>query len=270
MKPANPAQAGWRADEWLAGEQARGPICVLSDLDGTLLEYADWPDEVLPSPRLIGMLNRLHDTLDGAFAIVSGRGMRSLDVLLRGFIGIRAALHGAEMRHPGLDLGEPAADLRPLSAGARRVLHDYLLTMPQLHLEDKGACAALHHDLPGPDADRVERELARLLAPNRELQVFQGRKIIEIRPSAANKGAAAQRILARPAFANRLPVCLGDDVTDIDLLDAVKAAGGVAIAVGPRLSAHADFCLPSVAAAVRWLSTLQAVQEIARREQDGT
>ncbi|HET6803928.1 MAG TPA: trehalose-phosphatase, partial [Frateuria sp.] len=51
------------------------------DVDGCLLEFADDPAAVRVSPALHALLQALHDELDGALALVSGRGVSDLDRL---------------------------------------------------------------------------------------------------------------------------------------------------------------------------------------------
>src|ERR1700736_301730 len=68
------------------------------DFDGTLVELAPTPDGVLVQPRVIVLLSELRSLTNGAVAIVSGRGIDSID----GFLGMPdlpiAGLHGAERR----------------------------------------------------------------------------------------------------------------------------------------------------------------------------
>ena len=73
----------------------------------------------------------------------------------------------------------------------------------------------------------------------------------EIVPSVAHKGDAVEAFLAEPAFAGRMPVFVGDDVTDLDAFAAVERHGGRAVAVGNRLPA--SWRLPSPSAVIDWL-----------------
>ena len=70
--------------------------------------------------------------------------------------------------------------------------------------------------------------------------------MLEIKPDGRDKGTA---ILdhAEPPFAGRLPVFVGDDLTDEYGFAAVTTAGGWAVKVG-RGRTHAHYRLPDVAA----------------------
>ncbi|WP_434934025.1 trehalose-phosphatase, partial [Luteimonas sp. SDU101] len=71
------------------------------DVDGTLVPFADDPEQVYVSPRLVDRLGALSSAMDGAVALVSGR---HVDVLDRLFAPLRlaaAGLHGLQRRRAG-------------------------------------------------------------------------------------------------------------------------------------------------------------------------
>jgi trehalose 6-phosphate phosphatase len=49
----------------------------------------------------------------------------------------------------------------------------------------------------------------------------------EMKPRGADKGTAVRALMARPPFAGRVPVYVGDDVTDEDGMRAARALGGL-------------------------------------------
>lgn len=57
------------------------------DVDGTLIDIADRPDEVQVDDALLGLVARLHHACGGALALVSGRSLADLDGLLGSEIG---------------------------------------------------------------------------------------------------------------------------------------------------------------------------------------
>jgi len=76
-----------------------------------------------------------------------------------------------------------------------------------------------------------------------KVEFLHGRFVIEVRQGGYDKGAAVDAFMRSALFAERRPVFLGDDVTDEDGFRAARAAGGLAIAVGPRPTMQADFNL---------------------------
>src|SRR4051812_29466629 len=71
------------------------------DFDGTLVDIAPRPDEVLVAPQLIATLQVLHDHLGGALAIISGRDIEGIDQFLAPLQLACAGEHGAQMRDAG-------------------------------------------------------------------------------------------------------------------------------------------------------------------------
>ena len=55
----------------------------------------------------------------------------------------------------------------------------------------------------------------------------------EIRPRGVDKGIALERLCAAPPFAGRLPVFIGDDVTDEDAIAMAESMGGAGLLVEP-------------------------------------
>ncbi|MDP6415089.1 MAG: trehalose-phosphatase, partial [Gammaproteobacteria bacterium] len=68
------------------------------DFDGTLVDIVARPDLTQVSPQLLTMLGHLHQNLDGALAIVTGRPLADLDKLLAPLILPAAGIHGIQHR----------------------------------------------------------------------------------------------------------------------------------------------------------------------------
>jgi trehalose 6-phosphate phosphatase len=81
--------------------------------------------------------------------------------------------------------------------------------------------------------------------------------VFEIKPSGRDKGRAIEEFLDEPPFVGRMPVFVGDDVTDEYGFIAVNARGGVSIKVGDGETA-ATLRLPNVEAVHRWLRDVLA------------
>ena len=60
-----------------------GEIALLLDIDGTLLDLMPTPREVWVPPGLSKTLNGLLDKTSGALALVSGRSLNDIDLILR-------------------------------------------------------------------------------------------------------------------------------------------------------------------------------------------
>jgi trehalose 6-phosphate phosphatase len=231
-------------------------LALFLDIDGTLLDFAGRPQAVAVAPALPDLLWRLHDLLDGAFALLSGRPLAQIDALF-GLPRIAAAgLHGAELRLADGGLRRSARDtqLPPGFADRARAL---LAGTPGVLVEDKGAALALHYRA-APDAQaavqRVAVQLSDMAGENHTLQ--HGNLVIEIKPAASDKGSALAALMDAAPFAGREPWMLGDDLTDEHAFAEVDARDGTSIIVGARRPTVARHALADPAAVHAWLSAL--------------
>jgi trehalose 6-phosphate phosphatase len=223
------------------------------DFDGTLIDIAETPEAVAPGPEEIDLLRRLALASDGATALVSGRSIARMDELFAPLVLAAAGQHGAERRDARgrrHQRGLPAHALRPVAGGIR----SFAARHRGLVFEDKGACVALHYRL-APElasaAHEAVREAAEPLGDAVEVQ--SGKMVVELKPAGCDKGAAIEAFMREPPFAGRVPVFLGDDVTDEYGFRVVNRLGGHSVKVGDGDSA-ARWRLEGPAAARAWLA----------------
>ena len=229
------------------------PDCAFFlDIDGTLLEIAETPDAVHADAADCGLLERLHAAAGGAVALVSGRTLAMIDELFAPLKLPAAGQHGYE-RRDGTGRRRrhrfDAARLRPVAA----LLRDFAHRHAGVVFEDKGASVALHYRLAPQlrEAAHANALAAAALLPG-EVQVQPGKMVWEVKPAGAHKGMAIEEFMRELPFRDRLPVFLGDDLTDEDGFRVVNRLGGHSIKVGAGDSA-ARFRLPDPAAARAWL-----------------
>jgi trehalose 6-phosphate phosphatase len=89
--------------------------------------------------------------------------------------------------------------------------------------------------------------------------VQRGKMVVELRPAGADKGAAIAAFLADAPFAGRVPVFLGDDVTDEHGFEDVNRLGGHSIKIGEGASA-ARWRLRDVREVERWLAEVAGLR----------
>lgn len=228
--------------------------CIFLDVDGTLLEFAETPDEVAVEAELVAVLERLSRAVDGALALVSGRPITALDRLFAPLRLPSAGVHGLERRNAQGTFTDGPVDWLPL-ATARHALQEFVERHPALVLEDKGVALALHWRRDPALEAAVQALLMSLLERmGPEFELLPGASVLELKPSAHDKGSAVDAFLLEPPFAGRVPLFIGDDVTDADAFRAVERHGGWAIGVGPRPSTALR--LEDPRAVRRWLARL--------------
>ncbi|MDR5751148.1 MULTISPECIES: trehalose-phosphatase [unclassified Caballeronia] len=222
------------------------------DFDGTLVELAPTPDGIVV-PRVVPeLLATLTRETNGAVAVVSGRGIDSID----SFVSMPdlpvAGLHGAERRDSNGDVARIGFNDERLLR-MEHVLEDVVGRNPGMLLEIKGAALALHYRN-APDREAAARTATeRLVAQYADAYVLQpGKMVYEIKPKDVDKGRAVRAFMNEPPFTGRKPVFVGDDLTDEKGFAVVNELGGLSIKVGAGDTlAHAR--VESVPAFLDWL-----------------
>lgn len=196
------------------------------DFDGTLVEIAERPDAVRVPESLPHLLQCLAATLGGALAVVSGRPLRDLDVFLPVAIA-KAGDHGASIR-PDPAAPPLACDLPVPPADWITRAHPWVARYPGALIEAKSHGFVLHFRQAGPEAGVAARRLLDTLvaeAPE-HFTLLEASMAWEIRPRGPSKASAVRTLMARPPFSGRVPVFIGDDVTDEEGMAAARALGG--------------------------------------------
>lgn len=199
---------------------------LLLDMDGTLIDLAATPDAVVVPPGLPETLAILRDRLGGALAIVSGRPVETIDRLFGNAPGAVAGEHGGAIRHrsggaverPDLP-SPPASWLEAAEAAVGRY--------PGALLERKARGFAMHFRQAPQAADEFRALLLGLLSGTPGFELHPAHMLWEVRPLGADKGRAVIALMQHLPFAGRLPIFIGDDVTDEDGMREARKRGGV-------------------------------------------
>lgn len=238
-------------------DTAGRPWTLLLDVDGTLLEFADDPAAVFVEPALHELLRALHRALGGALALVSGRQLADIDRLFGEPGWVAVGLHGLQRRDADGDVH--AQDINPAQRSQlQRAVRELVARHPAVRVEDKGAAIALHCRRVPALWPTLQLACLALLPtlPGYELQ--PGNLVLEFKPVGSDKGQAVRNLLATPWGAGRMPVYLGDDLTDEHAFAAVNATAGISVRVGMRTPTLAHFTLSGPRAAHAWLHRVLA------------
>ena len=206
------------------------PSCALFlDFDGTMVDIAPQPDAVHVPEPLIDALRTLKDYLGGALAVISGRPIAQLDAFLQPLRLPVAGVHGAERRRA--DGETDLLNTHPLDnveAAARSLAARY----PALLVESKRGSVALHYRQAPELEEECLRAMQQAVADSPGLTLLQGKMVAEAKPGGASKGRAIEAFLRESPFSGRLPVFIGDDITDEVGFSTVQRLGGLGIKVG--------------------------------------
>ncbi len=214
---------------------------ILLDYDGTLVPFAPQPQLAAPDAELVGLLAAMRRRTSGGIFLVSGRDRATLSDWFGSVRVGMIAEHGAWVRREGADwrlLKSLASDWKEQIAPILRV---YVAQVAGSLFEEKEFSLAWHYRRCDPElgAQRAKElidELTRYTA-NLDVQVLEGKKVVEVRNSGVNKGAAA--LLVASELSPDFVLAVGDDETDEDLFRALPP-DAISIRVGAPFS-HARF-----------------------------
>jgi trehalose 6-phosphate phosphatase len=242
------------------GERVERKLAVFLDYDGTLTPIVDDPDDALLSDEMRAAIEELAATT--LVAIVSGRDLEDV----REKVGIDtlayAGSHGFDIRHPDGSSAQVAVGALGALDAAQATLEERVQDVPGARVERKRFAIALH-DRMVEDPQQRER-LASIVAEvgrsHDELRSTGGKRIHELRPDIDwDKGRAIEMLLVELDAEDRVPIYVGDDLTDEDGFRAVVARGGIAVVVRGEADERdtlADAVLDAPAATARFLREL--------------
>jgi trehalose 6-phosphate phosphatase len=241
---------------------ARSPLemALFLDVDGTLLHIAATPDAVTIERATLDLLGRVHRATGGGLALITGRPIGDIDRLFAPLALLVAGQHGFERRDAA---GVVHRHARPASrlAAIRERLAAFAHEHPGVLIEDKGLTLAVHYRL-APQAETKLAALAAVLAAESggALAVQRGKMVFELLPAGRDKGTAIAEFMDEAPFRGRMPVFLGDDVTDEYGFSIVNGLGGVSVKVGDGPT-EARLRVSDVDAVREWLGRLAAAGE---------
>lgn len=199
------------------------------DLDGTLLDIAPTPDAVIVPPDLVTDLTSVSKALGGALAIVSGRGLDTIDSLLAPLRLPVGSEHGALVRLPNGAYDE--VELK-VPEDWKTALHDLVAACPGVLAEIKSHNIVAHYRNAPSHEEDVRRLINRLVACDpQNFALLEAKMAFEILPRQVTKGHVVDCLMNVEPFRGRIPVFIGDDITDEDGFAAAIKLGGIALHV---------------------------------------
>jgi trehalose 6-phosphate phosphatase len=238
-------------------------LCLFLDVDGTLIDIAERPEAVVVPKPLVAALQDASSALDGAVALVSGRSVANLDALFRPLRLSASGVHGAEVRfQPDGPVTFESDNVLP--SGLSRAIGSAAERFPGTLIEDKRFSVAVHYRLAPEAGPPLQAALEELVAAENDpqLRVLPGHMVFEVKRATFDKGLAVRRLMTQKPFAGRVPIFLGDDVTDRAGFAAAVEQGGRAYSVGQTIPGTSG-SFPDPAAVRSWLAGFASSESIA-------
>jgi len=169
-----------------------------------------------------------------------------------------AGQHGAELRlapSSAIIASAPSPQLPAVSERLRR----FAAARPGVLVEDKGRSIAVHFrnaDCDRDDLYRLARNAVR--ESGGELELLPAHEALDVRPRSANKGLAVEWFMQSAPFLGRVPVFVGDDLTDEDGFRSTNRFSGHAIRVGREGKSLARWRFVAPVDVRQWLTEVAA------------
>lgn len=233
---------------------------IFLDYDGTLVGFNVDPLKARPDKELFNLLDQLLQDERNRVILISGRMHETLDEWFSHLPLDIIAEHGAWTkkhnqswkRYHGLS-DDWKREIMP-------VMENYTDRTPGAFIEEKSFSLSWHYrkvesGLGEQRAMELEDNL-KFFAEDRELQILQGEKVIEVKSNLINKGKAAAFLLEEDDY--DFIMALGDDYTDEYTFRALPELA-ITVKVGNKIS-EAKYSIPTYKDARRILFQLAAAK----------
>ena len=218
---------------------------ILLDYDGTLAPFEKLPEQAKPDKKLLKILDDLCNDPKNKIVIISGRDKDTLSKWLGHLPLSIVAEHGAFYR---FEKDSWQTTLQPDNDWKEIILPILELSVdrtPGSFIEEKNSALVWHFRKSEPDLAKLRTQELKdtlvMMATNLNIGVFEGNKIVEVKPISINKGQAIRLWLDKQDWP--FIFCAGDDYTDEDMFTALpETATSCKIGSGPS---NAKFRLSS-------------------------
>ncbi|KAJ7342536.1 trehalose-6-phosphate phosphatase [Mycena albidolilacea] len=202
------------------------------DYDGTLAPIVKTPSMAVPSAPTLEALERLAADPRNVVYIISGRDGEFLEQHLGHLKNVGfSAEHGGFMREPGEDKWTNLTEKLDMEwmGEVEEVFRYYTERTTGSVVEMKKSSITWHYRASDPEwglfqCRQCQDLLENNLAHKRPIEVLVGKKNLEVRPIAVNKGEIVKRLLYKNPDAEFI-FCAGDDKTDEDMFRALILFG---------------------------------------------
>lgn len=194
------------------------------DYDGTLVSFFSNPSDAIPGDNLMEVLTKLN-TSKNDLCIISGRSVAWLDKWFAPLNIHIIAEHGGSIKLKGQQWNKKETGPGNWKHAVKAVMNKYVQRSPATFIEEKEYAIVWHYRNATASegnllAEQLYREFQHQLV-NEDLEVFSGKKIVEVKIKGINKGAAVKQFLTNTSYDFILAV--GDDYTDEAMFKVLTA-----------------------------------------------
>lgn len=198
---------------------------IFLDYDGTLVGFHADPDDSKPDAELKKILAQLSKNPKNKLVIISGRGRDTLERWLSDYKVDLIAEHGVWHRKNGAGWNKFVELDGHWKDDYLKVMDMYVDRTPGSFIENKDFSLVWHYRKVETGLGEMRtRELTshlKYISSEKDIQIMEGNKVIEVKNSQVNKGYAASRWLKETGDDYDFYMACGDDWTDEDTFKAM-------------------------------------------------
>lgn len=210
-------------------QQKQQALYLILDIDGTLCDFQNNPEQCHIRPEIIYSLKQLLCVPGLQLCLLTGRAYASAKRLCSDLKIPICSEHGLEQYTADgqcIRRYQQSGDYSLLISNVEQLHQHY----PHLRIEHKQHGVALHFREHPELVDLVQKFVSTQLQQCRGYIEKRGNHVVEIAPEQANKGHSIRYLLAEHSHV--AAVYIGDDITDEDAFQALNELDGISIKVG--------------------------------------
>ncbi|CED83290.1 trehalose 6-phosphate phosphatase [Phaffia rhodozyma] len=216
---------------------------LLFDYDGTLTPIVKVPSQATPTEKTLKVIKELSNDPRNVVYLISGRDGDFLEEHWGhvGLLGLSAE-HGCFVRPPGSTEWKGLTDALDMSwmSEVNEIFKYYTERTTGSFIEKKKASITWHYRSSDPDFGSFQCKqchdlLESSLATRRPIEVLVGKKNLEVRPLAINKGEIVKQIVYNHPDAEFI-FCAGDDKTDEDMFRSLRTIASSSSTMAPPIA----------------------------------
>lgn len=223
---------------------------IILDYDGTLIPFAEKPEDAIPDAELLNLLKKLSALNKNETILVSGRNKDSLEQWFGNLNISLIAEHGALVKTRDTDswktvtsfsakIEQPMDEIEEWKDTIMPILELTADRVPGSFVEEKDFSLVWHYRKADPElaslkAKQLTDELINLTA-NINIEVLQGNKVVEVKSALIDKGKALLPWISKEDY--DFILAIGDDLTDEDIFKTLPdKAYPIKVGVSPTVA----------------------------------
>jgi trehalose 6-phosphate synthase/phosphatase len=188
------------------------------DYNGTLIEFRKQIKNAKPDKQLFHLLDKLSNDPANHVVLITGWDKDTFSEWFGNGNYYLIAEHGTYIKSPGKDWKVIEEQNNRWKDTIRPILENYADRTPGAHIEEKHFSLIWNYRKSNPEMSAIRamelKDELSSMTTNQNFEILEGSKLLELKNSGVNKGAAAARIMEKNDFDFDFVFAVGDEWSD--------------------------------------------------------